>query len=367
VTAYAGVAAPAPQWVEVITDRIQLDSVAAELEDLGRRCGMPVSARPAWTRAALDAVPAADPLAVLIRDETGHLRAAAVLLVMPGPGADTVVLPSGLDHRGGLPAEDVWAAAALGESVADVLARRPRTTVLRIGPLAVNSAAVTSLYSALPGAALVTTKPIPVVRRVESTDVHDYLSHGLRRGLRRGHNRLVADGRRATVHFTTDAPEIARLAPEMEAACRDRDHAHGRTSPLDDSTGRALWHRRLQHLLAAGVVELASLRIDDELAAYVLGLTDVPAYRVLEGRFVDRFARYSPGRLLEAAVLTRVLDDPAYELLDWMTAIAPETLLAANDTDAVVMVQAELPGGVANRGTAAARGLARRSGTLAHR
>lgn len=39
---------------------------------------------------------------------------------------------------------------------------------------------------------------------------------------------------------------------------------------------------------------------------------------------------YSPGRILESAVLERALDDGETELFDWMTGVAPETILAAN-------------------------------------
>jgi hypothetical protein len=350
VSAAVGIAASTPLLVEVVQDRVQLEALSVELDELTHRCALPVTARSPWTRAALDAVPAAEPLAVLVRDGGGALRAAAVLLVLPGPGTDTVVLPSGLDHRGGLPAEDVWAAAALSDALADVLRCRPRPTLVRLGPVSVHSPALTSLQAALPGAKLVLAHPIPVVQRDGSTDAQDYLFHGIRRGLRRASNRLAGDGRSVDIAFTSNAGDIARMAPAMEGASRERDHAHGRTSPLDDSVGRLLWHRRLQYLLASGFVELATLHIDGCFAAYVLGLTDYPDYRVLEGRFVGEFARYSPGRMLEAAVVQRVMSDPDFERLDWMTATAPETLLATNASDDVVVLQAELSAGRPHRG-----------------
>ena len=250
-----------------------------------------MSARTAWTQAALDAVVATEPLGVLVRDAHGRLRAAAVLLVIPGPGTDTIVAPGGLDHRAAIPVVDAWAAAALGEALADVVARRPRPTLLRVGPLRIDSPALAGLASALPGAATITVDPIPVVRRTRSSAADDYLSHGIRRGLRRGRHRLAADGRTARGQLHGRRREVLRLLPLMEQACRDRDHAHGRTSPLDDETGRALWQRRVHHLVDAGLVELAVLRLDGELASYVLGVLDGSAYRVLEGRFVTAFAR----------------------------------------------------------------------------
>jgi hypothetical protein len=60
---------------------------------------------------------------------------------------------------------------------------------------------------------------------------------------------------------------------------------------------------------------------------------------LLEGRFVTDWARYSPGRLLEVAVVERVLDDDLLTTFDWMTAVAPESLLGRNDADPMVLVQ----------------------------
>ena len=74
-------------------------------------------------------------------------------------------------------------------------------------------------------------------------------------------------------------------------------------------------------------------------AAYVLGIVDGPVYRLLEGRFDTGWARYSPGRLLEAAVVQRMLDDPALTTLDWMTSVASEALLATNDADPMVVLR----------------------------
>jgi CelD/BcsL family acetyltransferase involved in cellulose biosynthesis len=349
VTSLAGFAAPAPQWIEVLETRTAFADVAAEIEQFSREYGAPVTARTAWTKAALDAVPSANPLAVLVRDQHGLLRATALLLVMTGPGADMVVSPGGLEHRAAIPAADAWAAAALGEALSHSLVRRPRPTLVRLGPLPVNSPALAAVATSLPGAATISANPIPVVRQNGSQAIDDYLTHGIRRGLRRGRNRLGADGRRDDVGFTRDRSDVLRLTSSMERASRERDHAHGRTSPLDDPTGRALWKGRLQHLATAGDLELATLRLDGQLAAYVLGVIDGRSYRVLEGRFVSEFARYSPGRQLEAAVLERVLEDPRLDTLDWMTAVAPESLLAANADDAVVVVQAEMSGGFERR------------------
>jgi hypothetical protein len=76
------------------------------------------------------------------------------------------------------------------------------------------------------------------------------------------------------------------------------------------------------------------------LAAHVIGIRDGETYRILEGHFVTDWARYAPGRLLEAAVVQRMLDEPAMNTLDWMTSVAPESLLATNASGEMVMLRA---------------------------
>lgn len=61
----------------------------------------------------------------------------------------------------------------------------------------------------------------------------------------------------------------------------------------------------------------------------MIALIDGTTYRVLDGRMNTDFAEYSPGRLLESAVLERSLRDGGVEVFDWMTGVAPETILAA--------------------------------------
>ena len=104
----------------------------------------------------------------------------------------------------------------------------------------------------------------------------------------------------------------------------------GRTSDIDDPAGRRLWRAIIATHIAHDQVEIATLRLDDELAAYVISFVDDSTYRVFDGRFVTRWARYSPGRLLEVATLAHAMADHHYERLDWMNSIAPGKLISAN-------------------------------------
>jgi hypothetical protein len=88
------------------------------------------------------------------------------------------------------------------------------------------------------------------------------------------------------------------------------------------------------------LLEVSTCYIDGSVAAHVVGLRDHTSYRVLEGHFATAWARYAPGRLLETAVIQRMLDDPAMTVLDWMTSLAPDSLVAQNDVQQVVVLRA---------------------------
>jgi hypothetical protein len=325
---------------EVVRGFDDLVLLSDELDALGVACSAPMTARAAWVFSTLSMEPDRDPWAVLVRDADERLVAAAVLVDTAGPGHDLVRLAgSGSGHRGALLADGPEAAELLGHALAGALVTRTRSFRLSLGPVDAASDPVAALTRALPGSVAAAVDPIPVVRREGSLLAGDYLSDGMRRTLRKSANRVVKDGHVLSVAFTRDRARITRVLPMLEECHRDRDHARGRDSDLDDNAARLLWHARLRALADAGVLELATAQIDGQLAAYVLAVTDAPVYRVLEGHLATRWSRYAPGRVLEAAVLQRMLDDRSYDTFDWMTSIASETLLATNDHDPVVVVR----------------------------
>ena len=329
-----------PASTEIVHGFDDLVLLAEELDELAVVCGAPMTARAAWVFATLSMEPDREPWGVVVRDEDQAMVAAALLVDSAGSGADLVRLAgSGSGHRGALLADGPLAADRLGRALAEALVTRTHSFRLSLGPVDASSAPVAALTRALPGSQAAIVDPIPVVRRDESSLATDYLTDGMRRTLRKSANRLSRDGHELTVAFTADRARIMRVLPMLEECHRDRDHARGRDSDLDDTAARLLWHARLRALADAGVLELATAQIDGQLAAYVLAIPDEPVYRVLEGHLATRWSRYAPGRVLESSVLQRMLDDPAYETFDWMTSIASDTLLATNDHDPVVVVR----------------------------
>jgi hypothetical protein len=242
-------------------------------------------------------------------------------------------------HRGAILTRDAAVAHALGRAVQQAMEEQTAPTTVVLGPLPAGCPVVHAFSAGFAGSRQDAAAAVPVIRRDAGTDPDAYLAHGMRRTLRKAGNRLIADGRQTATRFTCDAAEILGLLPELERVHRQRDHQHGRISDLDDAVRHEAWRHRVRELSDIGALELAMLDIDGELAAYTFGVVDASVYRLLEGRFVTHWARYSPGRLLEAAVVERVLGDEALTTFDWMTAVAPESLLGQNAADPMVLVQ----------------------------
>lgn len=313
-------------------------AVAAEASRLSELAdsipGTPVTARWPWLSASV-LRPAPDEQPWLVSVTAGNRLVAAAVLLDDVSGAvrRTSLAGTAEDHRGALLALDDQSAAQLGAALAGALMGELRE--FSVGPVR-QGPAVTTLLEGLPIGLVVTEVFVPVVRTIDNLPVG--MSHGTARTLRKAANRMVADGMHAEISFTADSPEITAMMPLLESISSGRDHACGRPSPLDDRYRRRLWQRRILALARTGVLRLATVRFDGDLAAYVLGIDDGSAYRVLEGRYVARWARYAPGRVLEAAVLDAVAAADRFAMLDWMTAVAPETLLAANDVDSLLVI-----------------------------
>jgi CelD/BcsL family acetyltransferase involved in cellulose biosynthesis len=326
--------------IEVLRGRRELEPQVRDLERLARRCNAPVTARTVWVMASLEAAPDAASWAVVIRDADDALCAAVVLLDLRAGAIDLVTLAgTAVGQRGALLARDLDHAELLGRAVGNVLLARGRHPYVDLGMLPANDPCVEAFALGLPGARVQPDAAIPVINTDGHEDVAELLSHNMKRQMRKASNRIETDGLKLSVALTRDAHAILSQLHDLADHHRGRDHAHGRASHLDDIPGRLMWESRLRGLAQDGLLEMATLMLDGQLAAYTFGIVDTPSYRLLEGRFVSEWSRYSPGRLLEAAVVQRVIDDPDLHQLDWMSAVADEKLLAANNADPVVAIR----------------------------
>jgi CelD/BcsL family acetyltransferase involved in cellulose biosynthesis len=177
---------------------------------------------------------------------------------------------------------------------------------------------------------------VPRVRLDGDRSASDHLSRNTRKALRRARNRIDSAGMTMQIAFEQDPRAIAELLDEVELVHRKRDHDQRRSSDLDSPAGQRFWRETILDHAERGEAELATLRLDGRLAAYVVALLDGSTYRVFDGRCDSHFAPFSPGRLVEAATLERALTDERFDELDWMSGVGPEKLLTENASQARV-------------------------------
>ena len=312
-----------------------------ELRAAPRRWQAPMTARSAWLAATSAVRDGIEPWGVALTGRTGRPRGAVLLADETDERGRlrTTLLGTDLVHRGVVLADNAASARELGAALQEALVTRERLGDLRLGPFGAADPKVVGFAEGLGIVHVVDVDPIPVVDELDPARCGPHaaalLSASVRRTLRKAANRMRTDGIAATTTVVSDPGTIRSWLPRLVDHHRARDHAHGRPSALDDPNGAALWQARMEALLTEGL-ELSLLLLDGTAAAYVLGVPDGTTYRLLDGRFVDRWTRYAPGRQLETAVLQRVLDDPSLCALDWMTGIAPETLLVATRQERMV-------------------------------
>lgn len=314
---------------EVVAGRRPVLAGFPRLERLARDLDVPATGRTAWLRAQLDAEPGARPWAVRVVGAGSQLLAEAV--VLESSSGRVRLAGGGGDHPAAVVAVDEDSARTLGRALASEFQRRH----LRAAPAALRDDAVTAALADGAGGELTPAEGVPAFVPDRGDRLAAHLPHGMLRTLRKARNRMDADGRRAEITVSRRDEDVVRVLPALEQVYRERDEQHGLCSELDTARGLATWRARIDRLLDDRCLELAALTVDGELAAYVLGIVDGRWYRILDGRMVARFARYAPGRVVEAAVVDRALA-AGHVGVDWMTAVAPETLLAATTVQPVV-------------------------------
>ncbi|MDP8977200.1 MAG: GNAT family N-acetyltransferase, partial [Actinomycetota bacterium] len=270
--------------------------------------------------------------------------AAALLGCLQRPGWLEI---GGLGQASGgrcrLPARTPRGATALADAIRVGLGRLDQPWVLRLENLPPTDPVAQRLVATLPRVRVVPAEGIPKLLLGADRRVEAYLGKGLRKQLRRARGRVVADGVDLSIEHLRDPERITAVLGEIEAVHRRRDHDQARPSDLDTPVGLWLWRDSILQHTHRGEAEIGLLCLDRELAAYTVALLDGRSYRLLDGRFATPWGRYSPGRLIEAAALERLLAGGHFTELDWMSSVGMERLLGYNFVEPTMHLLAAAP------------------------
>ncbi len=193
-----------------------------------------------------------------------------------------------------------------------------------------------ALLDVLPQSARRSASAQPLVRVVDR-DLNRYLSKNTRKSLAKIRNRLEADGLVPDFAWTTDAAAVRSLIPAMSEVHRARDEQMGRRSDHDDPRAARFFAEVISAHAERGEVDVLTLRLRGELAAYVCGFADGSVLRSWDNRLSPAWSAYSAGRIANTEALTHVVTSERYDALDWMRGEEPYKLQSAT---AVVPMQA---------------------------
>jgi CelD/BcsL family acetyltransferase involved in cellulose biosynthesis len=324
----------APLDVEVIDSISAMKKVVAQIGSLHSDLGVPVMARTRWMETWADVYDEWTPMTVLVRERsTGQVEAAALLARRDtDDGTEVVAMGHGTVACTRFPSRSERASKLLTKGIKDELNQIAKWT-LQFQQLPEGDAVAKLLAQQLPNAEMAPDLWVPQVIFGDDPNLNDHLSRNMRRQIRKAWNRLESDGRVVEMNVARSEFEIIELLPRLEQIHVERDHDTGRESDLDDPKVGELWRRLVLAHGASGQIEISSMVIDGEIAGFVIGIIDDEAYRVFDGHFNSQFQRYSPGRIIESAVLERAMVDARFDGLDWMAGVAAEKILTSNHNE----------------------------------
>ncbi len=318
--------------VEVRTGLEHIRRAAADINELNASLDIPVMGSWPWLSAWARSFENWTPMMIELRStETSDLSGYALLAYNErAEGRAIVAMGHGSSLFSALPARDDASAKALADAVATTLNDMEGAWSLELEQIHDLDVALLRLSGNLEHAQVLPELRVPRVVFSTAHHVNDVLSKSMRKQLRRAENRIRNDGAEMTIAFDRGQAITTGLIDEVESVHVSRDREARRASDLDRPSERAFWRHVVESPDGLWEVEIASLRLDGELAAYVVALLDGDTYRVYDGRMNTAYSDYSPGRIIEAKALARAMADPRFAVLDWMSGVASEKLLTSN-------------------------------------
>jgi diguanylate cyclase len=317
--------------IEVLQGLRQVERILPTLESFHARTKAPISARWPWLSSWFKLHPEAELVCVSVSSSSNEMQAAALLgKRRDGDRVRLFSINNQMANVASMFSINARAADVLASAIADFARSSSDDWTLDLHQIAGINEVADALGKYLPSASQETQLSVPQVLLTQGIALESLLSKNMRKALRRVHTRLVNQSVAWQVDFHRGSDKIMALLPEIEEIHIGRDHAQRNVSDLDDILERRFWQETIVTHTYTDELEVATLTINDAIAAYVISLVDGDAYRVLDGRMNGLFAEFSPGRILETATLERVIKDPSFVTFDWMTGVAPDTILAAN-------------------------------------
>ncbi len=317
-----------------LTGLSALAEIAEEIDALVDGLRLPVMMKSGWLKLWSKSFTEWIPLTVTIRDRSGDLVGFAPLATRPdGAETNVVAVGHGVSFFTGLPAVGTAAIQALASAVSEAVHSLPGSWNLNIEQLAEHDLVAQVLADKFAYGRLLPERRVPRLVFSTAHSVEDVIGSVNSEDLAGARARLKEAEIATYVGFDRGATISSHLIDELEVMRRGRDQELNRASDLDNDAKRSFWRGLIAGKADQWEAEVATVRLDGQLAAYTAAILDRDTYRIFDGQIETEWEQYSPGKLVEAAALRRALTDDRFAAVDWMSRSGAGDLLASNMAD----------------------------------
>ncbi len=329
-----GAEPPSSFQADALTGLSALTEIAGEIDELVDGLRLPVMTKSGWLRLWSKSFTDWIPLTVTVRDSSGDLVGFAPLATKPD-GVETSVVAAGhgVSFFTGLPVVGAAAVQALASAVSEAVHSLPGTWNLTIEQLAEHDLVAQVLAEKFAYGRLVPERRVPRLVFSTAHSVEDVIGDTNSETLTTARADLKESEIATYVGFDRGSSISSHLIDEIEVLRRSRDQELNRASDLDNDAKRSFWRGLIAGLPGQWEAEVATVRLDGQLAAYTAAILDRDTYRIFDGQIETEWERFRPGKLVEAAALRRALTDDRFAAVDWMSRSGAGDLLASNMAD----------------------------------
>lgn len=305
-------------------------AVRAALSRLHDQLGVRVGARLPWLLAWRETYVAWRPWLLVLHDRAGDIRAAAPLAVRRRAGLLRVAALGDTElDRSPIVYRSETDGVELAQAVSGALRELSSPWRLDLHLLPRGSSFTAELGRRLEPAKLYPGADRPIVSLPGRCEPREVLSLNLHKAERRARNRIARAGLRFEERWLAGAEAIAWSLPEVRGVHRERDLQLRGRSGLDDRREGRFWDALVRLHLPA--LELLEIRIESQLAAYLLWIRDGSWRYVLDNRVSPRWMQYSAGLIANNSALRRAALDERVAVLDWGSGVQRYKLQSATE------------------------------------
>ena len=259
--------------------------------------------------------PEAEPLAVVVQDDTRY-TAAAVVSISIRHGLAVVTSATEPGTFAALTALTADAATRLADGLVTQISQAYRRWTIRLGMLADCDPAAGALLERIRHGRIESGDGAPRLLFQPGSDVRRYLSRNTRSAVARSANRLRNAGHQFQLTWLTTASDAEAILPDVLDVHRRRNRQLRGHALLDDPAQAQYFADMVSRYAAAGQLDLLTAEVDGDLAAFAVCFTG-GSTRWVYANLAPEWTRFGVGTMANAEVVRRSHAQPGIRCLDW--------------------------------------------------